>query len=55
MPDKIIVAELRRGVRLQLPPGGLKGLKLARRVVQHEDALIGNPPPEPQRFDASAG
>jgi flagellar biosynthesis regulator FlbT len=30
-----------------------EALKLARRVVQHEDAVIGNPPAEPQRFDAS--
>jgi flagellar protein FlbT len=30
-----------------------EALKLARRVVQHEDAVIGNPPSEPQRFDVS--
>jgi flagellar protein FlbT len=32
-----------------------EALKLARRVVQHEDAgaVVGNPPPEPQRFTAS--
>jgi flagellar protein FlbT len=30
-----------------------EALKLARRVVQHEDAVIGNPPAEPQRLEAS--
>ena len=30
-----------------------EALKLARRVVEHEDAVIGNPPPEPQQWEGS--
>jgi flagellar biosynthesis repressor protein FlbT len=30
-----------------------EALQLTRRVVQHEDAIIGNSPREPQRFEAS--